>query len=126
MKTFTRLREDLQEQKIAGYDLKRLDTVSKHIYKHSKNLDRKHVGDKNLDPMMGIFTVNFDGGIPGIEKKDMNAVFKLAKKYKLDVLKPLPQNRKSENEFVFQEIDVGNGMEKFRKDVMRLSRPGKK
>ena len=126
MKTFTRIREELQEQSIAGFNLKRLDTVSKDIYKHSKNLDRKHVGDKNLDPMMGIFTVNFDGHMPGIDEKDMNAVFKLAKKYKLDVLKPLPQNRKSENEFVFQEIDVGNGMEKFRKDVMRLARPGKK
>ena len=123
MKTFTRLREELQEQKIAGYDLKRLDTISKHVY---KSIDRKHVGDKNLDPMMGIFTVNFDGHTPGLDKKDMNAVFKLAKKYKLDVLKPLPQNRKSENDFVFQEIDVGNGMEKFRKDVMRLARPGKK
>ena len=122
MKTFTRLREELQEQKIAGYDLKRLDTVSKYVYKHSKDLDRKHVGDKILDPMMGIFTVNFDGGMPGIDEKDMNAVFKLAKKYKLDVLKPLPQNRRSENEFVFQEIDVGNGMEKFRKDVMRIAR----
>ena len=118
MKTF----KELREQKIAGYDLKKLDTVSKYIYKHSKNLDKKHVGDKNLDPLMGIFTVNFDGGMPGIEKKDMNAVFKLAKKYKLDVLKPLPQNRRSENEFVFQEIDVGNGMEKFRKDVMRIAR----
>ena len=122
MKTFTRLREDLKEQKIAGYDLKRLDTISKYVYKHSKNLDRKHVGDKLLDPMMGIFTVNFDGHFHGIEKEDMNAVFKLAKKYKLDVLKPLPQNRRSENEFVFQEIDVGNGMEKFRKDVMRIAR----
>ena len=71
---------------------------------------------------MGIFTVNFDGGTPGIEKTDMTKVFKLAKKYKLDVLKPLPRNRKSENEFVFQEIDVGNGMEKFRKDVMRIAR----
>lgn len=118
MKTF----KELREQKIAGYDLKKLDTVSKYIYKHSKNLDKKHVGDKNLDPLMGIFTVNFDGGTPGIEKKDMNAVFKLAKKYKLDVLKPLPQNRRSANEFVFQQIDVGNGMEKFRKDVMRLAR----
>ena len=122
MKTFTRLREELQEQKIAGYDLKRLDTVSKYVYKHSKDLDKKHVGDKILDPMMGIFTVNFDGHTPGIDEKDMNAVFKLAKKYKLDVLKPLPQNRKSENDFVFQEIDVGNGMEKFRKDVMRIAR----
>ena len=122
MKTFTRLREDLKEQKIAGYDLKRLDTISKYVYKHSKDLDKKHVGDKILDPMMGIFTVNFDGGMPGIDEKDMNAVFKLAKKYKLDVLKPLPQNRRSENEFVFQEIDVGNGMEKFRKDVMRIAR----
>ena len=122
MKTFTRLREELQEQKIAGYDLKRLDTVSKYVYKHSKDLDKKHVGDKILDPMMGIFTVNFDGGMPGIDEKDMNAVFKLAKKYKLDVLKPLPQNRRSENEFVFQEIEVGHGMEKFRQDVMRIAR----
>lgn len=122
MKTFTRLREELQEQKIAGYDLKRLNTISKYVYKHAKELDKKHVGDKILDPMMGIFTVNFDGHMPGIDEKDMNAVFKLAKKYKLDVLKPLPQNRKSENEFVFQEIDVGNGMEKFRKDVMKIAR----
>ncbi len=113
--------EPYNEQSMAGFNLKRLDTVKPGVYKHSKNLDKKHVGDKNLDPLMGIFTVNFDGGTPGIEKTDMTKVFKLAKKYKLDVLKPLPARRRSENEFVFQQIDVGNGMEKFRKDVMRIS-----
>ncbi len=113
--------EPYNEQNMAGFNLKRLDTVKPGVYKHSKNLDKKHVGDKNLDPLMGIFTVNFDGGTPGIEKTDMTKVFKLAKKYKLDVLKPLPAKRRSENEFVFQQIDVGNGMEKFRKDVMRIS-----
>ena len=36
-------------------DLRKLDTVKRY-----KPVDFKHVGDKNLDPKMGIFTVNFE------------------------------------------------------------------